>query len=166
GLRALVGVADDADPAAGRRRVRRGLDIGDRHEADARVLHVAGQDLADLLAQELVDPISACRHATPSQSSSMPGGAAKAGPRTEASVLERYASDAAGPNARRVVRGGDLCDRRSTDRLGREAFEDIAFDDVRGRGEADAALERRLDLAHVVLEPAQRVDLGRRAHLA
>ena len=40
------------------------------------------------------------------------------------------------------------------------------FDDVSRVGEADAALEARLDLADVVLEPAQRVDLVGRDDLA
>ena len=37
------------------------LDAGDRHEADARVIDLAPDDRADLLAQQLVEP-RACAH--------------------------------------------------------------------------------------------------------
>src|SRR5690349_16712593 len=39
-----------------------------------------------------------------------------------------------------------------------ERLDDVALVQVLEVGEADAALEARLDLAHVVLEPAQRAD--------
>src|SRR6476661_10977906 len=64
------------------------------------------------------------------------------------------------------VGAGRLGDGRSTDRLGGEALEHVALDDVARRGEADAALEPGLDLADVVLEPAERVDLVGGDHLA
>src|SRR5690349_22550939 len=61
---------------------------------------------------------------------------------------------------------GRLGDGGSRDRLGGEALEDVALLDIGGVGQADAALEARLDLANVVLEPTQRVDPVGRNHLA
>ena len=60
-LVALGGLADDAHPDARGAEVRRRVDVGDRHEPDPRVLDVAGEDLADLLAQELVDAVGSLR---------------------------------------------------------------------------------------------------------
>ena len=39
-----------------------GFDVGDGHEADARVGHLALQRLADLLAQKLVDLLGSLGH--------------------------------------------------------------------------------------------------------
>src|SRR4029078_10151189 len=68
-----------------------------------------------------------------------------------------------------VVRDGRaarLPNRRAAPSWGREALAGGALLDVRGRGEVDRAPEAGLDLADVVLEPAQRVDPVRRDHLA
>ncbi len=40
------------------------LDIGDRHEPDARIRDVPRQDRPDLLAQELIDPVRPLAHRT------------------------------------------------------------------------------------------------------
>ena len=61
-LLALRRLPDDADPDARDAEVRRGLHVGDRHEPDPRVLDVLGQDRADLLAQQLIDPIGSRSH--------------------------------------------------------------------------------------------------------
>src|SRR6185295_2696756 len=58
----LLRLADDADPDARGRQVWRRLHVGDGHEADARVLDVAREDLADLLAQQLVDAVGSLGH--------------------------------------------------------------------------------------------------------
>jgi hypothetical protein len=59
---ALLGLADDAHPDAGVREVRRGLDVGDRHEPYPGVGDLAGEDRADLLAEQLVDALGALAH--------------------------------------------------------------------------------------------------------
>src|SRR3954447_17868195 len=58
-----------------------------------------------------------------------------------------------------------LGDGGSRDRLDGEALEDVTLHDIGGVGQADAALEAGLDLANIVLEPAQRVDPVGRDHL-
>ena len=55
-------VADHADPDAGMAEIRCGLDLGHGHEADSGIRHLAAQDLADLLSQQLIDPLSALGH--------------------------------------------------------------------------------------------------------
>ena len=68
-----LGLADDADRHLGVAEIRRRLDVGDRGEPNPRVVDLAPDDLADLLAQQLVDldpfaassvPARRCRPAT------------------------------------------------------------------------------------------------------
>jgi hypothetical protein len=56
-------LADQADPDSGVGEIRRDVDLGDRHEADAGVGDLAAEQAADLLAQELANPVSALAHA-------------------------------------------------------------------------------------------------------
>ena len=88
----LRGLPDEAHPDPGRAQVRRRLDVGDGHEPDPRILDVLRQDRPDLLPQQLIDPISPCRHSMLLMLipvSPMPVEEAKAPPRTGASALER-----------------------------------------------------------------------------
>src|SRR5262249_35387720 len=50
-------VTEDRDEDLGGSQILRGLDLGDRDEAEPRVLELALQEDRDLLFQELVDPI-------------------------------------------------------------------------------------------------------------
>ena len=59
---ALGRLADDAHPDLGVAKIRRGLDRRDRREPDPRIGHVAGHDRADLLPQQLVDPLGPLAH--------------------------------------------------------------------------------------------------------
>jgi hypothetical protein len=61
--RAPLGIGpDDADPYLGVAEVRCRLDVGDRREPDPRVGDVAGEDRADLLAQQLIDAVHPLAH--------------------------------------------------------------------------------------------------------
>ena len=53
---------DDGDPHVGVAQVGRDLNVRDRHEADARVIDLAPDNLAYLLAQQLVDARRALAH--------------------------------------------------------------------------------------------------------
>ena len=59
---ALVGRADDRGPDRAVSQVGRDLDACDGHEPDARILDLAADDAADLLAQELIDTQGALGH--------------------------------------------------------------------------------------------------------
>ena len=61
---ALGRLADDADPDLGVAQVLRGLDDGDRGEADPRIRDLPRQDRADLLPQQFVDALCSLAHAT------------------------------------------------------------------------------------------------------
>jgi hypothetical protein len=88
GLVTLGPLADHADPDPRVAEIRIGLDVRDRHEADPRVGHLAGEDLPDLLPKKLVDAIRALSHwQSRTEVSPMPGVQAKASPSTKASVL-------------------------------------------------------------------------------
>src|SRR5262249_48944788 len=54
-LLALGRRADDRNPHAGVAQVRADLDVGNRHEADARVIDLATNDVAYLFAEQLID---------------------------------------------------------------------------------------------------------------
>jgi hypothetical protein len=57
---------DDAHPDLGVAEVGRRLDLGDGDEPDTRIRHIPTDDLADLLPQELVDPLGSLAHGRPS----------------------------------------------------------------------------------------------------
>jgi hypothetical protein len=98
--RSIVRLTDDAHPDAGGAQVRRGLDVRDGDEPDPRVLHVARKDRADLLAQQLIDPISSCSHVPKSLRRD-----AESARRFEFSEGRAKAPRALGPRIRRRRRG-------------------------------------------------------------
>ena len=123
------------------RRSGRDLDVGDRHEADARVIDLAADDVADLLAQQLIE--RAVRWSSPAHDAS---------------------SSAA--RLRRLLRHGYAYAATRDTVCWREALDDVAFLDLVELVEADAALVARGDLADVVAEAAQRLDPVGRDELA
>jgi hypothetical protein len=59
---AFLWLADDADPDQGMPKIGRGLDVGDRGEADPRIRHLSRDDLGDFLAKQLVQLFRALAH--------------------------------------------------------------------------------------------------------
>src|SRR6476620_2899558 len=138
---ALGGLADHAHPDAGVTKVRSRLDPGDGGEADTWIGDVLDDHPADLLAQELVDPVGPLTHdVTSCRRLGRLGGGQPPRPR--------------------------LTHRDPADRLRRVALDDVAFLDNVEVGEPDAALVVGEHLADVIAEPAERLDPVGCDHLA
>ena len=58
----LLRLPDDADPDLGVPKLAVGLDLRDRGEPDPRIGDLARDDAADLLPQQLIDPIRPLGH--------------------------------------------------------------------------------------------------------
>ena len=57
--------ADDAHPDLGMPKVRRRLHVGDRGKPDPGIGNVTGQQLPDLLSEQLIDAVSSLGHGMP-----------------------------------------------------------------------------------------------------
>ena len=145
GLAPLLVAAEDADEDAGVPQVGGDLDGHHRHQAaDARVLDPAAEQLADLLAQELVEALSSSCHTLVGDKEGV-----------EENVGRRPTWIGRGRPSRFVAPVSGLA-------LSLPAVEpeDVALLEVVETFQGYPALVARLDLTHVFLESTQAVDAG------